>query len=123
MMDKMFSNPLMNSMVLDIFGGGVPNDQRLGFVQQLHALLRFDSRSWFHEINVPTLIAHSIQDEPHFTREATLMAQAVRAQHRLVLRGGHASPLEVWRELASGIREFLVKVGDNEMDAKSIECA
>lgn len=77
-----------------------------GLLQQVEALLAFDSTEWIASLKVPTLIVDSAGDRQLFSSEAAQLARGIAKSRRVTLPGGHASTIEQWRPLGRLLTTF-----------------
>ncbi len=106
--EKFLSQPNQIENLIN-FAEQNPHPQSLvGYERQLEALKLFESRSWLHEIKLPTLIIAGEEDI------IAPVAGAKEVQNRIgnhaqmtVIPGGHASPIEQPLEVVNAILGFI----------------
>jgi len=79
----------------------------VGFSRQISALFKFDSRSWFKEIQIPTLVIAG-EEDILCPKDSSKLAEGIKgAEYVNFLEMGHVPVLEIPHEFSHHIIQFL----------------
>lgn len=76
--------------------------------RQYHALKKFDSTEWLHEIKSPTHVITSENDLVALPSEGISLQQKIPGATLSTIPGGHSSPVENPRQVTQEILKFLI---------------
>ncbi len=80
----------------------------MGYERQFEALKYFDSKSWLHEINIPTLTIAGAEDIIAPLSGAKEVQQEIGNDTQIaVVPNGHVSPIEQPQKVVDAILKFL----------------
>lgn len=101
-----FLTPTLEKMICEFSENDPYAQSEHDYARQLHALYSFDSRAWLHEIEMPTLVISSKQDQVALPAESEQMATILKNSTLIELNTGHASQLEKPADFVSALMAF-----------------
>lgn len=103
-----FANPQNITILKKIIFTNPYPQSIIDLERQYHAVKKFDSTDWLHEIKTPTHVVVSENDLVTLPSEGKILQQKIIGATLSTISGGHSSPVENPRQVTQEILKFLI---------------
>ena len=105
--DNFFTNPQRMKEVIAMKKNYPYPQSACGFRQQVEAIAAFDSRSWVHQLSLPTCIIAGREDILTPLADSLYLHEQIKNSQLVVQEGAHVPALEMPEQYVEVVLEFL----------------